>query len=122
LQHLCHCPEGHALRLVVLEWPAEHDRCKTLGLDALLDLLLNDSSSSSHADVLPRLLPMNGGQRAQISLDERLHRRQIKTSDEDECEVARIGETVLVEREGLFQIPFVYSSSGRQTPSQMILE
>ena len=47
------------------------------------------------------------GQRAEIPLDERLHRRQIEAADEDEREVARIGEAILVERERLVEIHLI---------------
>ena len=50
---------------------------------------------------------MDGWQGAKVPLDQRLHRRFIKAPDEDECEVARIGKALLVERKRLFEVPFV---------------
>ena len=87
--------------------PVKHDRDLALRLDPLLDRLLDDAGRRSHADVLPRLLPADRRQGAEIALDQRLHRRQVEAADEDEREVAGVGEPVLVERQRLVEVPLV---------------
>ena len=52
----------------------------------------------------PASLPMKRGQAAQVLLDERLDRREIEAADENEREIARVREAVLVERQRLVQV------------------
>ena len=57
-QRVGHRVRDHAVHLVVLERPAEHDADLAPGLDAALDLLLDDARRRTHADVLRRLVPV----------------------------------------------------------------
>ena len=61
-------------------------------------------------------LRRSGRQAAEIPLDQRLHRRQIEAADEDEREVARVGEAVLVERQRLVEVPLVDRRRRRHAP------
>lgn len=55
--------------MVVFKRPAEDDGRLAFRLDALLDLFLDDARRRPHADILPRLFPAGGRQRAQIPVD-----------------------------------------------------
>ena len=84
--------------------PAEHDADLAPGCDAAPHLLLDDARWRTHADVLRDFVPVERRKARQVALDQRLHGREIEAPHEDEGEVARIGEAVLVEGERLVEV------------------
>src|SRR5437667_7761190 len=109
------------MRGVIFERAAKYDRRTAFGFDAFLNSLLNNARRCPHADVLPRLFPADGRKRSQVTLNQRLDRRQVETADEDKCEVARVGKAILVECQGFVEIPRVDRLYSVRAPSEVIL-
>src|SRR5206468_7749848 len=99
LENLRHGSEGHALGFIILKRSAEDNGNLAFGLDAFLDRLLNHSLRRPDADIFPLFLPLQGWQRAKVSLNERLQCGEIEVADEEEREITRVGEAVFVKRE-----------------------
>ena len=95
-----------AMRLpgIAPERPGEDDGRQALGLDALLDRPLDDALRRRHPPVLPGLLAIEGRQGGQVAVDEGLDRRQVQVADEDEGEVARVGEPVAEEGQRFLEV------------------
>ena len=66
-------------------------------------------------------LSLERRQAAEISLDEWLHSRHIEAADKHEREVARVRETVLVERQRLFDINLADHLGGEPASAHVIL-
>ena len=96
------------MRIVVLERPGEDDRHLALRRDALLDRLLDDARRRRDAEVAPGLVRARRRQAGDVGFDERLDGLRREAADEDEREVARVGEARLVERQRLLEIPLVH--------------
>ena len=64
---------------------------------------------------------MERRQAGQITFDQRLHGREIEAPDEDEREVARIGEAVFVEGERFVEIHLIDARGGHRLRSEMVL-
>src|SRR6185369_6015073 len=107
LQYFRHRPDRDSPLWLKHKRTSENNRRATLRFDPFLNLLLNNTFRQLHANILPRLFSFERRKRAKITLDERLHRRLVKTADKVEREVTRIRETILVERQRLVEIPLV---------------
>ena len=106
---------------VALEWAGEHDADLALRRAALGHHAVDDARGRPDADVAPRFLALECGQAAEVALDERLDRRQIEAADEDEREVAGVGEAVLVERHRFLEAHLRDGVRGQRPRAQVIL-
>ena len=77
----------------------ERDECRRLGRAPLVHDPFDDTARRSTAGVLPALDPSGRGERAEVAFDERLQRVEGDVPDEDEGEIAGVGEPFLVDRE-----------------------
>ncbi len=107
LQDERHRPQRQPVRFVVLERSGEDDRHLALRRDALLDGLFDDARRRRDAEVPPGFVRVRRRQAGDVGLDERLDRLEREAADEDEREVARVGEPRLVERQRLLEVPLV---------------
>ncbi len=107
LQHHGHGPQREQVRVVVGERPRKHDRHLTLRRDALLDGLLHDAGRRRDAEIAPRFTSLGRRQARDVGLDKWLHHVRREAADEDEGEVAGVGEPRLVERQRFRQVPLI---------------
>src|SRR5436190_13762369 len=64
---------------------------------------------------------MNRGKRTEVLLNQWLNRWDIKAADENESEVTRVRESVLVESHRLVEVPFVDGLNRVQPAAWMVL-
>ena len=121
LQHERHRPERQPVRIVVLERPGEDDRHLALRRDALLHRPFDDPGRRRDAEVPPGLVRVGRRQAREVGLDERLDGLRREAADEDEREVARVGEARLVERQRLREIPLVHGCRRLRLPPRAVL-
>ncbi len=89
------------------EGAGERDGGLALGLDPLADDPLDDAARRGDPVVLPGLPPLEGRQRGEVPLNQRFDCLQVEAPGEDEREVARVREAVLVEGERPIEVHLV---------------
>ena len=120
LQQESHRPKGQNVRIVVLERPGQHDCDLALRREAFLYRLFDDACRPGDAEVAPGLVRARGRQAGDVRLDERLDGLRREAADEDEREVARVGESRLVERQRRREIPLVHRCGCLRLPPEIV--
>jgi len=113
-------PDRHPLIARVLERPGVDDGRAALRLESLPHRLLDDALGLLHPRVLPLLDALDRGQRSEIARDQGLHRLEGEAPHEDEGEVARVGEAVVVEGQRLLHVHLV-DRFGRHLPGARVV-
>ena len=108
LQQQRHRPQRQQVPLVVLNGPEKTIATWLFGAMPFSNGLFDHAGRRGDAEVAPGLLRAGRRQAGDVGLDERLDRVGREAADEDEREVAGVGEARLVERQRLRQVPLVH--------------